>query len=69
MLKTGAIVPLFFREKGAPAKNLIPKCTNQDFIWYRLVKYQENTNQYQPKIPIQCATLVDMMGGVAGAQR
>ena len=25
--------------------------TNRDFLRYRLVKYRQNTNRYQPKIP------------------
>ena len=51
--------PLFSRGKGAPAKFVIPKFTNQVFRWYQLLKYQWNTNQYQPKIPAWYATLVD----------
>ncbi len=50
--------PPLFREKGDPAISLIPKCTNQVSHWYQLVWYQENTNQYQPKIPTWYATLV-----------
>ncbi len=30
-------------EKEVPAKCMIPKRTNQVFLWYRLGKYQENT--------------------------
>jgi hypothetical protein len=36
---------------------MIPKCPNQVFLWYRLVKYQENTDRYQTKIPNRDATL------------
>jgi hypothetical protein len=49
----GVQSPPFWMEKGAPAKITIPKCTNQDFLWYWYGKYWENTNQYQPKIPNQ----------------
>jgi hypothetical protein len=45
----------FYSKNGLPAKFTIPKCTNQVFLWYRLVKYQDNTNQYQPNIP-NCKT-------------
>jgi hypothetical protein len=47
----GVQSPFFWKGKGAPANFLIPKCTNQVFLQYLLVKYQESTNQYQPKIP------------------
>jgi hypothetical protein len=46
-----------YRENGVPAKFTIPKCTNQVFLRHRLVKYQENTNRYQPIIPNQGTTL------------
>jgi hypothetical protein len=46
--------PPFSREKGAPAKFVRPKFTNQVFRWYQLVKYQQNTTitnqKYQPGI-------------------
>jgi hypothetical protein len=41
----------FYSKNGVPPKFKIPKCTNQVFLWYQLVKYQENTNQYQPNKP------------------
>ena len=34
----GASSSPLFREKGAPDKSLIPRCTNQDFLLYQLVK-------------------------------
>jgi hypothetical protein len=49
----GVQSPPVSRGKRAPAKILIPKSTNQDFLRYWYGKYQENTNQYQPKIPNQ----------------
>jgi hypothetical protein len=32
-LKKGASAP-FWGKKGVPAKKMIPKCTDQDFLWY-----------------------------------
>jgi hypothetical protein len=45
------------REKGVPAKKMIPKCTDQDFLWYRYGKYQEIPTDTNRKIPIQYTTL------------
>ncbi len=39
-LKKGASAP-FLREEGVPTKKMIPKCTDQDFLWYWYGKYQE----------------------------
>ncbi len=41
-----------------PAKIIVPKNPYQVFLWYRLVKYQENTNQYRTKIPNRDTALV-----------
>ena len=51
-LKKGASAP-FLREKGVPAKKMIPKCTDQDFLWYRYGKYQEIPTDTNRKIPIR----------------
>jgi hypothetical protein len=49
-IKKGASAPFFpqkggqcplFGEKGVPAKKMIPKCTDRDFLWYQYGKYQE----------------------------
>jgi hypothetical protein len=50
-LKKGASAP-FLREKGVPAKKIIPNCTDQDFLWYRYGKYQELLTNANRKIPI-----------------
>jgi hypothetical protein len=50
-LKKGTSAPIL-REKGVPAKKMIPKCTNQDFLWHRYGKYQEIPNNTNRKIPI-----------------
>jgi hypothetical protein len=47
--------PPSLREKGAPAKFVIPTFTNQVFGWYQLVKYRQNTTtstnqKYEPSI-------------------
>jgi hypothetical protein len=55
-LKNGASAP-FFGEKGVPAKKMIPKCTNRDFLRYRYGKYQEIPTDTDQKIPIQYTTL------------
>jgi hypothetical protein len=41
-----------FKGKGVPAKKMIPKCTDQDFFWYRYGKYQEILTNTNWKIPI-----------------
>jgi hypothetical protein len=52
-LKKGASAP-FLREKGVPAKKMIPKCTDQDFLRYRYGKYREiQTDNTDRKIPIR----------------
>jgi hypothetical protein len=56
MHQNGAYAALL-SEKEVPAKFTIPKWTNQVFFQYRLVKYQENTNRYRPKIPNRKTTL------------
>ena len=38
-------------KKGVPVKCKIPKNPYQVFLWYWLVKYQENSDQYQTEIP------------------
>jgi hypothetical protein len=53
--KGGRSLPL--REKRVPAKCTIPKRPDQVFLWYQLVKYQENTNRYRTEIPNRDATL------------
>jgi hypothetical protein len=50
-LKKGASAP-FFREKGIPAKKMIPKCTDRDFLRYWYGKYQEIPTNTDRKIPI-----------------
>jgi hypothetical protein len=50
-LKKGASAP-FLREKGIPAKKMIPKCTDRDFLRYRYGKYQEIPTYTDWKIPI-----------------
>ncbi len=56
-LKKGAIAP-FLREIGFPAKKIIPKCTDQDFLRYRYGKYQEIPTDTNRKIPIRHTTLI-----------
>ncbi len=56
-LKKGAMTPLSKR-KGALAKKILPKCTDQVFLRYRFGKYQEIPTEYQPKIPNRYTTLV-----------
>ncbi len=57
-LKKGASAP-FLREKGVPAKKMIPKCTDQNFLRYRYSsKYQEIPTNTDRKIPIRYTTLV-----------
>ncbi len=55
-LKKGASAP-FLREKGVPVKKMIPKCTDQDFLWYSYGKYQEILTNTDRKIPIPYTTL------------
>jgi hypothetical protein len=55
-LKKGACAP-FSREKGVPAKKMIPKCTDRDFLWYWYGKYQEIPTDTDRKIPIIYTTL------------
>jgi hypothetical protein len=43
MHQKGVNAPLL-SEKEVPTKFTILKCTNRVFLWYWLVKYQENTN-------------------------
>jgi hypothetical protein len=50
-LKKGALAPSL-REKGVPAKKMIPKCTDRDFLWYRYGKYREIMTNTDRKIPI-----------------
>ncbi len=57
-IKKGANAPLL-SEKEVPAKFTTPKCTNQVFLWYRLVTYRENSNRYQPNIPNHETTLLN----------
>jgi hypothetical protein len=54
--KKGASAP-FLREKGVPAKKMIPKCTDRDFLRYRYGKYQEIPTNTDWKIPIRYTTL------------
>jgi hypothetical protein len=65
-IKKGACAPLFLkkgtsatflREKGVPAKKMIPKCTDRDFFWYRYGKYREIPTDTDRKIPIRYTTL------------
>ncbi len=58
-LKKGASAP-FLREIGFPAKKIIPKCTNRDFLRYRYGKYQEIPTDTDRKIPIRYTTLDSM---------
>jgi hypothetical protein len=51
-LKKGASAP-FLREKGVPAKKMIPKCTDQDFLPYQYGKYREILTYTDWKIPIR----------------
>jgi hypothetical protein len=55
--KKGAIAP-FLREIGFPAKKIIPKCTDRDFLLYRYGKYQEIPTDTDRKIPIRYTTLL-----------
>jgi hypothetical protein len=50
-LKKVASAP-FLREKWVPAKKMIPKCTDQDFLWYQYDKYQEIPTDTDRKIPL-----------------
>jgi hypothetical protein len=53
----GGQCPLFEGKRGS-RKKMMPKCTDQDFLWYWYGKYQEiptNTNQ---KILIRYTTLL-----------
>jgi hypothetical protein len=50
-LKKGASAP-FLKEKGVPAKKMIPKCTDRDFLQYGYGKYQEIPTNTDLKIPI-----------------
>jgi hypothetical protein len=59
-LKKGAMTPILSK-KGIPAKKIIPKCTDQVFLWYRFGKYQEIPTEYRPKIPNQDTTLETML--------
>jgi hypothetical protein len=59
-LKKGAVAP-FLREKGVPAKKMIPKCTDRDFLRYRYGNYQEIPTDTNRKIPIRYTTL-EMIG-------
>jgi hypothetical protein len=60
-VKKGAGAPFFtqkggqcplLREKGVPAKKMIPKCTDRDFLRYQYGKYQEIPTDTDRKIPI-----------------
>ncbi len=51
-LKKGARAP-FLREKGVPAKKMIPKCTDRDFPRYRYGKYREIPTDTDRKIPMR----------------
>jgi hypothetical protein len=57
-IQKGAGAPFFpqkggqLREKGVPAIKMIPKCTDQDFLWYQYGKYQEIPTNTDQKIPI-----------------
>jgi hypothetical protein len=55
-LKKRASAP-FLREKGVPAKKMIPKCTDQDFLRYRYGKYREIPTDTDRKMPIRYTTL------------
>jgi hypothetical protein len=55
-LQKGASAP-FLREKGVPAKKMIPKCTDQDFFQYWYGKYKEILTDTNRKIPIRYTTL------------
>jgi hypothetical protein len=57
-LKKGASAP-FLREKGVPAKKMILKCTDRDFLRYRYGKYQEIPTDTDRKIPIRYTTLIN----------
>jgi hypothetical protein len=57
-VKKGAEASLWGK-KGVPVKCTIPKRPDQVFLRYRLVKYRENTNQYQTKIPNQDDATLD----------
>jgi hypothetical protein len=46
------------REKGVPAKRMIPKCTDRDFLWYQYGKYREIPTDTDRKIPIGYTNLV-----------
>ncbi len=57
MHQKGGQCPPFEWKRGS-RQIYISKCTNQVFLWYRLVQYQENTNQYRPKTP-NCKTTLE----------
>jgi hypothetical protein len=61
-------MPAFLEEKGVPNKFLIPKITDQVFLWYRYGKYQENIDQHQPKVPNCYTTLVNTTEAVPMAK-
>ncbi len=56
-LKKRASAP-FLKEKGVPAKKMIPKCTDRDFLRYRYGKYPEIPTDTNRKILIRYTTLV-----------
>jgi hypothetical protein len=58
-LKKGAIAS-FLREIGFPAKKIIPKCTDQDFLRYRYSKYREIPTDTNREIPIRYTTLLEL---------
>jgi hypothetical protein len=55
-LKKGAIAS-FLREIGFPAKKIIPKYTDRDFLRYRYGKYREIPTDTDRKIPTRYTTL------------
>ncbi len=55
-LEKGAVAP-FLRKIGFPAKKIIPKCPDRDFLWYRYGKYREIPTDTDRKIPIRYTTL------------
>jgi hypothetical protein len=59
-IKKGAEASLCGK-KGVPAKCTTPKRPDQVFLWYRLGKYQENTNQYQTELPNWGTTLAKLV--------
>jgi hypothetical protein len=56
VLSKGTII---FNCNCIPAKIIVPKNPYRVFLWYRLVKYRENTNQYQTEILNRDTTLLN----------